>query len=291
MAAPALVVTGASGLVGAALGRVTEIVPLKRGSGGPLSWDPLGGRVEDDGRPIGAVVHLAGESIGNSRWTEQSKRAMWDSRVVGTRTLVSWLSARRQRPEVLVAASAIGFYGDRGDEELDEQSPVGRGFLAELTEAWEQEAVLAEQAGIRVVRLRIGVVLAKEGGALAKMLTPFKLGAGGPLGSGRQWFPWVHLDDLVGVIQASLRAPAMKGPYNVVAPGIVRQADFARALGHALHRPAVLPTPAFALRLAFGGMADEALLASARVVPKRLLAEGYGFRYPELAGALASVLG
>ncbi len=288
MPSPALVVTGASGLVGAALGASETIVPLKRGSG-PMTWDPTGGRVEDDGRPIGAVVHLAGEPIAESRWTEARKQSMSDSRVLGTRTVARWLTSRKQRPEVLISASAIGLYGDRADEVLDENSAPGAGYLAGLVEGWEREARAAEEAGIRVVLLRIGIVLSREGGALEKMRLPFKMGVGGPIGSGLQWFPWVHLDDVVGVIRHALRTPEMRGAYNVVSPGIVRQKDFARALGRSLKRPAVMPTPAFAMRLAFGEMADEALLASARVVPRRLLEDGYRFVHPDLGPALESV--
>ncbi len=289
MNSPALVVTGASGLVGKALGAVETVVPLRRGEG-PLSWDPTGGQVEDDGRALGAVVHLAGEPIAGSRWNEARKRSMSDSRVLGTRTLVGWLTERKQRPEVLVSASAIGLYGDRGDEVLDEDATPGTGFLAELVEGWEREARAAANAGIRVVILRIGIVISRQGGALEKMRLPFSLGLGGPVGSGQQWFPWVHLDDVVGVIRHALRTPSMRGPYNLVAPGVVRQRDFARALGKTLHRPAVLPAPRFALRAAFGEMADEALLSSARVVPRRLLEAGYRFQHPDLAPALESVL-
>lgn len=309
MSQPALVVTGASGLIGSALGKLEAITPLRRGVGRardaarpvrgepegehplgpPLSWDPTGGRVQDDGRLIGAVVHLAGESIASGRWTEARKRSMRDSRVLGTRTLASWLQGRTQRPEVFVSASAVGYYGDRGDEILDEDAGPGKGFLADLTAAWEEETKAIEALGVRVVRVRIGVVLSKEGGALEKMRLPFKLGAGGPIGSGRQWFPWVHLDDVVGILRWAIRTPSARGAYNAVAPGVVRQADFARALGRALHRPAVLPTPGFALRLAFGEMADEALLSSTRAVPRRLQEAGYTFRWPELEAALADV--
>ena len=290
MAAPALVVTGASGLIGTALGQVEAITPLRRGLGGPLGWDPLGGQVEDDGRPIGAVVHLAGENLADARWTEARKQSMRDSRVLGTRTLARWLAGRKQRPEVLVCASAIGLYGDRGDELLDEDAAPGTGFLADLVRDWEQEARAVEAAGVRLVLLRLGVVLSREGGALGKMRLPFSLGAGGPIGSGRQWFPWVHLDDAVGAFLWAIRTPGARGAYNLVAPGVVRQGDFARALGRAMRRPAVLPTPAFALKVAFGEMATEALLPSTRVVPRRLLSEGYAFRFPELDPALRSVV-
>ena len=285
---PALVVTGASGLVGTALAAQLPVTPLRR-SGGGLGWDPLGGTVTDDGRTIGAVVHLAGENVAGGRWTAARKAAIRDSRVVGTRTLVDWLAARQQRPSVLVAASAVGIYGDRGDEVLTEASAPGSGFLAGVCVDWERELSRAEDAGLRVVMLRIGVVLSKQGGALEKMRLPFSLGLGGPVGSGKQWFPWVHLDDVVGAIRWAIDTPTARGAYNLAAPNVVRQADFARAFGRALHRPAVLPAPRFALKAAFGELADEALLSSSRVVPERLLADGYAFRWTDIDAALADV--
>lgn len=290
MPTPALVVTGASGLIGAALAREESITPLKRGAGGPLTWEPLEGRVHDDGRLIGAVVHLAGEPIADKRWTEARKRLLYDSRVLGTRAIATWLAGRAQRPSVLVTASGVGIYGDRGDELLTEASGRGAGFLADLASDWEQEAAAAEAAGVRVVHLRIGVVLSREGGALGQMRLPFSLGLGGPIGSGRQWFPWVHLDDVVGAIRWALRDPAARGAYNVAAPGIVRQRDFARALGRAMSRPAVLPVPGVVLKAMFGQLADEALLGSSRAAPARLLEQGFTFKHPELDGALRDVV-
>lgn len=289
MSTPAVVVTGASGLIGAALAKVEPITPLKRGPSGPLTWEPLEGRVHDDNRLIGAVVHLAGEPIADERWTEARKKALYDSRILGTRTIAEWIRGRSQRPSVLITASGVGIYGDRGDEVLTEESGVGEGFLADLADHWEREAAAAESAGVRVVNLRIGVVLSKQGGALEKMRLPFKLGLGGPIGTGRQWFPWVHLDDVVGVIQWALRDPGARGAYNVAAPGIVRQADFARALGRAVGRPAFLPAPAFALKAVFGQMAEEALLGSTRAEPSRLIQAGYRFKHPDLDPALADV--
>jgi uncharacterized protein (TIGR01777 family) len=235
------------------------------------------------------VVHLAGESVGEGRWTPEKKSRIRSSRVQGTRTLVSYLKGRAQRPEVLVSASAVGLYGDRGDELIGDDAAPGSGFLAEVAEAWEAEADRAAEVGIRVVKLRIGIVLSPEGGALGKMLPPFRLGVGGPIGSGKQWFPWVHLDDVVSTIEWALTTPTARGAYNLVGPEPVRQRDFAKALGAAVGRPAVLPAPAFALRLAFGEFADEGLLSGQRCVPGRLQAEGYGFRHPTLAGALAAV--
>lgn len=289
MAGACLLVTGASGLLGRALAEKEPLVGLPRGPGEGLRWDPAAGRVQDDGRAIGAVVHLAGEGIADKRWTEERKAALRDSRVRGTKTLVDWLVARPQRPEVLISASGVGYYGETGDRLVTEDAPAGSGFLAELSRDWEAAARAAEAAGIRVVLLRLGVVLSRQGGALEKMRLPFSLGLGGPVGSGKQWFPWVHIDDAVGFIRWALREPSARGPYNVVAPGIVRQADFARAFGKALKRPAVLPVPAFALKLGFGELADEALLASNRVAPDRLQKAGFRFAYPELAPALADV--
>lgn len=281
-------VTGASGLVGTALGRRHPITPLLRrdpGDGQPW-WEPQAGRVHDQGQAFQAVVHLAGAGVADKRWTDQRKAGIRDSRVLGSRTLVRWMAdlSPERRPRVLVAASAVGFYGDRGEEELTEDSPPGTGFLAETCQQWEQEVLAAEDLGVRTVRIRIGIVLSPEGGALARMLPIFKLGAGGPMGSGRQWFPWIHLDDLVAIFQHALHQQDLHGVLNAAAPGIVRQADFARTLGRALHRPAILPAPAFALKLAVGAqLAEEALLASARVLPARLQADpGFTFRYPDL---------
>ncbi len=290
---PALFVTGASGLIGRALAQARPIVPLPRrdpGDGSPW-WDPEAGAVHDAGASVAAVVHLAGESVAGSRWNAQTRAAILDSRVQGSRTLVDWIAARSQRPSVLIAASAVGIYGDRAEERLTEASAVGDGFLAEVTRKWEEEVQRAEDAGVRVVLLRLGVVLSTEGGALPKMLPAFRAGVGGPVGSGRQWFPWVDMADVVGVIEWALKTPGARGPYNVVAPGVLRQKDFATALGRQLHRPAFLPAPAFAMRLLFGGLADEGLLASQRVEPARLLEQGYRFSRPEVSASLAALLG
>ena len=285
-----VLVTGASGLVGRRLGQELPIVGMpRRDLGGPW-WEPLNGVVHDTGEPLAAVVHLAGENVAGARWTPEHKARVLDSRVKGTRTLVDWLAGRSQRPSVLVAASATGLYGDRGDEVLDEQASRGDGFLADVVEAWEAEIHRASALGIRVVVLRIGLVLSPEGGALRTMLPAFRAGVGGPLGSGRQWFPWVHLDDAVGAVVWALRDGAAEGAYNVVSPGIVQQARFARSLGRAVHRPARLRAPAFALRAVFGELANEALLSSTRAVPRRLEEEGFSFSFPDLDGALADLL-
>lgn len=290
-------VTGSSGLVGTALGRARPIVGLQRGAPGDGSpwWDPgPDGAVHVGDLPVRAVVHLAGAGVADHRWTDTWKAAIRDSRVHGSRALVRWLASlpAERRPECLVAASAIGFYGDRGEERLVEDSPAGQGFLAEVCQAWEDEVRAAEDLGIRTVRVRIGIVLSREGGALDKMLLPFKLGGGGPMGSGRQWFPWIHIDDIVGIFERALDDSRVSGAVNAVAPGIVRQGEFAKALGRALHRPAVVPTPAFALKLAMGAeLAEEALLASARVEPAALSALGHPFRWPELDPALGDLVG
>jgi uncharacterized protein (TIGR01777 family) len=295
------VVTGAGGLVGSALvaalaadgRRVDRLV--RRPSRGPteIPWDPATGRLAPDALAgTEAVIHLAGESIGAGWWNAARKARIRDSRIGPTRMLAQALAALAPRPRVLISASAVGIYGDRGDEILDESSPPGTGFLAEVARAWEDATSPAASAGIRVVLLRTGLVLAREGGALARLLPVFRVGLGGPLGRGRQWMSWIALPDLVGAIRHALAADALSGPLNAVAPDAVRGAEFARALGATLGRPAFLPAPAFALRFALGReRADALLLSSARVVPGRLRATGFAFRWPGLAGALREVLG
>lgn len=231
-----------------------------------------------------AIVNLAGEPIAQ-RWTPEAKQRIRDSRIAGTRRLVQTLSQLGKRPVVLVSASAVGYYGSHGDEVLTEVSPSGQGFLAELCVEWEKEAHAAEAFGVRVVTPRIGVVLSKDGGALARMLPPFKLGAGGKIGSGKQWMSWVHIDDLTGLIQFALEQPMLKGPVNTTAPNPVTNAEFTRGLARALHRPAFLPVPAVVLKTMFGEM-SEILLEGQRVLPRVAQAAGYAFRYPELAAAL-----
>ena len=299
MSARTIAVSGSSGLVGRALlkdlgeKRVLRLVRA-RGEGGPgaLVWDPARGALET-GRLNGceAVVHLAGEPIGSRRWSAPVKDRIRRSRTEGTRLLAGALARIAHPPRVLVSASAIGIYGDRGDEVLDEASPAGSGFLPEVAEAWEAAAQRAAAAGIRVVSLRFGIILSARGGALRRMLTPFRLGGGGPLGSGRQWMSWVHVADVVGAIRMALERDDLSGPINVVSPAPVRNAEFSHALGHVLHRPSFLRAPAFALRLALGEMADALLLSSQRVIPARLQAAGYQFRFPSLDAALADLLG
>lgn len=294
-----IVVAGASGLVGSAL------VPALRAAGhdvhrlvrraarapDEIAWDPACGEI-DAARLAGteAAINLAGENIGASRWTASRRAAIRRSRIEATRTLVAAIRALPRPPQVLLNASATGFYGDRGDEVLTERSTLGRGFLPEVCAAWEAEAGAAEKSGVRVARLRFGVVLAREGGALAKMLPPFRLGLGGRLGSGRQWMNWISRDDLVAAILHTLTDARCAGPINCVAPEPVTNAAFTVALGRVLRRPAVLPAPAWALRLVLGAMADEALLASSRAVPAALQSRGFVFRHAEVESALRAAL-
>ncbi len=275
-------VTGASGLIGSALRPFLttgghRVTSLARGS----IEVPAG---------IDAVVHLAGESI-SGRWNREKKVRILESRREGTRRLSEAMVRLDPPPSVLVSASAVGFYGDRGDEILTEESPRGAGFLSEVCAAWESACDPARERGIRVVNLRTGVVLSGSGGALERMLPPFRLGLGGPLGGGRQFMSWIALDDLLGIILFALRDESLAGPVNAVAPKAATNAEFTRTLARVLRRPAFLPIPPFALRLAFGEGADELLLASQRVDPKRLRAGGFAWRYPELDQALRHVLG
>lgn len=297
--AGAVAVSGASGLLGSALlpalraAGWTPRALVRRAAGpGEVRWDPAAGTLDfTDLAGVHTAVHLAGESIAAGRWTADTKRRIRDSRVLGTRLLSESLALLPHPPRVLVSASAVGIYGDRGDELLDEDSPLGSDFLAGVGKEWEAATAPATEAGIRVVHLRLGVILAREGGALPRMVRPFLLGAGGPIGNGRQWMSWITLDDAVAAILEVLRNEDAGGPINTVAPEPVRNADFAARLGEVLHRPALIPAPAFALRLLFGEMADAALLASQRVIPSRLGALGFRFRYPTLVGALHAILG
>jgi uncharacterized protein len=294
-----ILVTGASGLIGSALlssltatgHGVTRLVRAQPKPGEKAArWDPLAGTIDTSAfEGVDAVVHLAGENIAE-RWTPAKKTAIRDSRVKGTQILCRALAGSASPPRVLVSASATGYYADRGEEILTEASPPGRGFLAEVCRAWEAATEPAQQRGIRVVPLRFGVVLSPAGGALAKLLPPFRLGLGGVLGSGRQYMSWIALDDVVGVIQQAIVSDALRGPTNAVAPRAVTNEEFTKILGRTLGRPTVLPLPAFAARLMFGEMADELLLASTRAEPAKLLASGYQFRYPELEHALRHLL-
>ena len=234
------------------------------------------------------VFHLAGESVAEGRWTAAQKVRIRESRVIGTRNLVAGIARAEPRPRVLVSASAVGYYGDRGEEELTEASPPGDDFLADVCIAWEREARVAEQHGVRVVLARTGIVLG-QGGALAKMLTPFKLGAGGPLGNGRQWMPWIHVADLARLYLHAADTTSIQGPMNAVGPDPVRNSEFTKALGRALHRPAFMPAPYLGLRLVFGEFA-KVLFASQRVIPQVAIDTGFHFEYPQIAAALAEIL-
>ncbi|HEY6290738.1 MAG TPA: TIGR01777 family oxidoreductase [Terriglobia bacterium] len=296
-----IAVTGSSGLVGSGLlpflaaqgHSVTRVVrPGTRPGPDQVVWDPDAGRI--DPAAIGGfdgVVHLAGENIAGARWTSERKTLIRGSRVKSTRLLAGTLAKLSRPPRVLISASATGYYGDRGDELLTEDSPPGAGFPPELCRDWEDAAETAAQNGIRTVILRIGVVLSPAGGALARMLPPFKAGLGGPVGSGRQYMSWIALDDVAGVIHHALVNASLVGPVNAVAPESVTNREFTRTLGRVLERPAFFAVPPFVLRLAFGEMADALLLASVRAVPAKLEASGYQFLYPELEGALRHVLG
>jgi uncharacterized protein len=285
-----VLVTGAGGMLGKALRSRLPVLPLSRSPGRTPWWDPLEGRVEEDGSPLAAVVHLAGEPVAG-RWTAARKRRILQSRVKGSRTVVDWLRDRKQRPSVLVCASGIGYYGGRGDEVLDETSTMGSGFLADVVQSWEAECLKAEEAGIRVVCLRMGAVLSPDGGALAKLLPVFRAGAGGPVGSGLQWFPWIHIDDAAAAFEWAVRNSDARGIYNAVSPGLLRQRAFSDALGAALRRPAVVPAPALAIRMAFGQMGSEMLLSGQRAEPRRLLGEGFEFQWGQVGPALDHLLG
>ena len=295
--------TGSSGLVGNALRSFLttgghEVVRLVRRERGrtPASdsrvWDPLFDVIDlshFDG--VDAVVHLAGENIASGRWTSARKARIRESRVRGTRLLSESLATLGVKPKVLLSASAVGFYGDRGAETLDEASSQGSGFLASVCRDWERATEPAERAGIRVVHLRIGIVLTPKGGALRRMLPPFRLGLGGRIGSGDQFMSWITLDEIAAVVLHALATEALDGPVNAVSPSPVMNRELTSTLGRVLKRPALLPVPAFAMRAALGEMANELLLSSARVAPKKLLESGFRFRHPDLEGALRHLLG
>lgn len=289
--------TGASGLVG------TTLVPFLTTSGhevvrlvrrpageGEVEWDTSLGISLEGLNGVDNVVHLAGENIAEGRWNEDKKQRIRDSRVVGTTAIAKSLASMENPPTTLVCASAVGFYGDRGDEELSENSPLGKGFLPEVCKEWEDAAAPAREKGIRVVHLRFGVVLTPAGGALAKMLMPFKMGVGGRVGSGNQYMSWLSIEDAAGVILHALNTDSLLGAVNAVAEPVTNTA-FTKALGRALKRPTIFPMPGFMARVAFGEMADALLLASTRVVPKALDASGYDFRHRTIDEALRDLLG
>ncbi|HEX2522573.1 MAG TPA: TIGR01777 family oxidoreductase [Terriglobia bacterium] len=295
-----ILISGSTGLVGSALvpslqSNGHEVVRLVRSSNsgaGSITWNPMSGQLSAASlEGIDAAVHLAGENIAARRWTPAQKTLIRESRVVGTRLLAETLAKLKAPPKTLVCASAIGFYGDRSDQRLNEDSPPGTGFLADTCRDWEAAAKPAADRGIRVVHLRTGIVLASQGGALAKMLTPFRLGIAGIIGDGQQYMSWISLDDLVAAISFALSGQTLRGPVNAVAPNAVTNHEFTKTLGRVLRRPTVFPMPAFAARLAFGEMAEGLLLASTRVEPKRLMDTGFRFRFPELEGALVHAIG
>lgn len=296
-----ILITGSSGLIGSALvahlrGQGHQVVRLVRRAVAPgedaAVWNPAAGKLETSAlEQAGAVVHLAGESINALRWTDERKERMRRSRVSGTRLLSESLSQLAAPPRVLVSASAVGFYGSRGEEILTEESPSGSGFLSDVCREWEAAAEPARQKGIRVVNLRIGMVLSAKGGALPAMLPAFKAGVGGKLGDGRQFVSWIAIDDLARAISHAVTTDSLSGPVNAVSPNPVRNVEMTKALGKVLRRPTFLSMPAFAVRLIFGEMGDALLLASQRVEPRRLLEAGFTFQFPDFETSLRHLLG
>ena len=279
-----ILLSGSSGLVGSAL-QVDlerdghEVVALPRTYEDPIDFSG-----------VDAVVHLAGESIATGRWTPEKKRKISESRIQGTGQLAQQIAESHEKPSVFICASAIGFYGSRSDDKLDESSDIGTGFLPETCKAWEDATLPAEAAGIRTVRLRTGIVLSTAGGALQKMITPFKMGGGGILGNGAQYMSWISLDDEVAIIRYLMDNPEMSGTVNLVSPNPVTNKEFTKTLGRVLKRPTILPMPSFAVRLLFGEMGDALLLSSARVYPSKLIQSGYEFKHSSLENALRSIL-
>lgn len=294
-----VLIAGASGLVGSALipalesvgGEVTRLVRTPAGVA-EIEWHPNSDQIDASTlEGFDAIINLAGENIAAGRWTDDQKRKIHDSRVNGTHLLSEAIAKLKDKPKVFLCASATGIYGDRDDETLDEQSDSGGGFLAGVCREWEKATEPAVQAGVRTVNLRFGPIISREGGMLAKMLTPFKMGMGGKVGSGKQYIAWVAIDDAVKAIKLALVDDRFRGPLNIVSPNPVTNEEFTKTLGHVLSRPTALHMPAFAVRLAFGEMADEMLLTSQCVMPKKLNDAGYEFEYPELEGALRKHLG
>ena len=292
-------VTGSSGLIGSSLvsflseKSVTVSKILRENTkDDDISWKPEDGDWDSAFTGgVDGIVHLAGENIASGKWTRKKKEKIRNSRIEGTTRLCEHILKLPTPPSVLVCASAIGYYGNRGVEFLNEGSSRGSGFLPDVCLGWEEAAESVSKAGIRVVNVRFGIVLSKDGGALAKMMTPFKIGMGGKIGSGTQYMSWVAMDDVTGAIYHTLTTDSLKGPVNVTAPNPVTNKEFTNTLGEVLKRPAVVPIPAFAAKLAFGEMANDLLLASTKVAPKRLSDSGYKFQYPELENALKHVLG
>lgn len=293
-------ITGATGLIGSALAaylttaghRVVKLVRRPAVNSDELQWNPAAGTIDKERlRGVDVVVHLAGENIGGGRWTEARKALILQSRVEGTRTIANALASLADGPKVLISASATGWYGNAGDATCDESTPAGSGFLADVCQQWEAAAEPARAAGLRVVHPRLAAVVSPQGGMLAQMLLPAKLGLLGPVGSGQQWLPWIALQDVLGVLERMLHDPRCEGPINCVAPQTVRQVDFARALARQLNRPAVAPLPGFAVKALLGQMGEALLLDGAKVLPSRLLSLGHTFSQPTLDDALAAALG
>lgn len=296
-----IIISGASGLMGKALSDALRadghnVAHLVRAGGSPsaddILWDPASGRIDAAAlEDADAVLNLNGASIAGGRWTRAYKALLGSSRIEPTRLLVATFAQLPRKPRVFLSASAVGFYGSRGNEILTETSLPGTDFLARLASEWEAEAARAAQIGIRTVLLRFGVILSSNGGALPRMLLPFRFGLGGRFGSGEQWMSWIAIEDAVGIVRAAIEDERFAGPINVVAPTPLRNAEFTRVVARTLHRPAIFPAPAFALRMALGEMADALLLVSQRAIPERLTAMGYSFRFPDFHAALRAALG
>jgi hypothetical protein len=292
-----ILVSGVSGPIGAALlpplkTRGYEITRLVRGAAtgeNQISWDPGQPIAPESVSGFDAVVHLAGESI-VGRWTDEKKRKIRDSRVAGTSALATALAHAKDKPQVFACSSAIGYYGDRGSEVLNEESAPGTGFLPDVCQEWEAATRAAAEAGIRTVQMRTGVVLSPKGGALGKMLTPFKMGVGGKIGDGRQWMSWIDVQDMVGAIHHILKSDLLQGPVNMVAPRPVTNEEFTKTLASVLSRPAIFPVPAFVVKLAFGEMGETVLLGSQRVEPTQLVMSGYPFRFSTLRASLENIV-
>lgn len=290
-----VLITGASGLLGHALqasfkDKGYEMLLASRKEPEDdrhIQWSIEGGFTDPEKlEGVDVVVHLAGENVSGLRWTDEKKKAIHDSRVLGTRNVVDAISKLKKKPKTFIASSAIGFYGERGDEEVVESSAAGDNFLAGVCKEWEAESRRAEDAGIRTVLLRTGIVLSKDGGALATMLLPFKMGVGGVVGSGKQWMSWISLDDEIAIINYCIENENIRGAVNAVAPNPVTNQEFTKTLGEVLYRPTFLPLPEFAVSMIFGEMGDALLLASTKVIPKRLEDAGFEFKYPELKPAI-----
>ena len=294
-----VLISGAAGFIGTHLTKALadlghNVIILSRSAKSTkhnvINWKPASGKLDLSGvTDLDAVVHLAGESIAG-RWTDEKKARIKNSRVEGTKLLAEALGGLNKKPEVLISASAIGIYGDRGDEALTEASPPGSGFLSEVGVKWEEATEPAREAGIRVCNIRIGLVLGNGGGALEKMIVPFKLGLGGKIGGGRQYWSWISIDDLVGIVIYLMNNNNLEGPVNAVSPNPLTNSEFTSALGNALNRPTIIPLPAFAARGLLGEMAQETMLSSTRVIPKKLLDAGFEFKYSDLDDALSGIL-